>query len=680
MDVDLNSAVENMSIAHSDSIKTVLEAVVNSIQSCRFDDSDHSITIKIISKEQRLDGKVSSTVDGFEIIDDGVGFNDENYKSFCTIGSRLKKLQFGCKGVGRLTWLKVFSNVTVSSTYNESGTTFKREFTFNLKDEGIVGGTPTRLDDTLPNKTIIKLNNCLSEYKDGIQVTSYSLSSRIANHCISFYLDPNNIIPTIRVIHGDEEPEIVNDIWESAVSDSDQGDVEVSGHTLHLTHVKFYKFYNLKNGISLCADGLDVQFFKKFEIDLKDEKESRFRYRCFVSGNLLNNTVNLSRDGFSLGSSSRSIDEVDNPSIEEIINSVIPECEKYLKEYMDSHSERCLERLKSFIDTDIGKSFTAVLRYSPDVINSIKPDMTDPDIHKIMYESLQKIESELLFSNTLSKNSKVDISEAIEQKMEKIDAIHRDELTRLFVHRGLILSAFDERLEAINRLYPEHDEQYRMELESVIHDLILPRKTDSKNQPILSNNNLWILDERLYAYSFQGAYSDMKIRDISDCDSEDRPDIFIFGDVDDNMVAEGICIIEFKRPNLSDSNILEQINRYIDQFIDHGVYNYRNEKVTIDSDSTTFYCYAICDTNSDDFKKKIRHLHMNKKFGGRGYYSWDGETHTSYDIIDHHQVFADAKMRNKVFFELIGIEVGSDYVIVTKGDKIMIQINDKQIE
>ena len=679
MDVDFESAVENMVVAHSNAIKTVLEAVANSIQSCRHDDNDHRIDIKLISYNKTLDGKESTVIDGFQITDNGEGFTDENYSSFKTIGSRLKKLKFGCKGVGRLTWLKVFSEVKVTSTYVVNGESFLREFTFTLKDNGVKGGDkPIKLDGKCSPSTEITVSRCISEYKDDIQIGVRSLSSKIADHCISFYLDKNKKVPTIVVSHG-EETEVVNHIWESTITNEDHGTISVKGFDFDLTHVKFYKNYGLDNGISLCADGFEVQPIKKFDYDLEDEERHKFRYRCFISGELLNSTVNQSRDGFSIGVVYRSIDQYDKPSIDEILEQVVPICEDYLKIYSDSHKDRCLTRLKSFIDTDIGKSFSSVLKYDPEVVTAVKPDMNDSDIHKLMSERMQKLESELLFTPSLGKNPKIDTSEAVERRMDLITSVQKDELTKMFVHRGLILSAFDDRLEALNRMYPEKNNEYKMELESVIHDLILPRGMDAKNQPTLSSCNLWILDERLNTYAFQGAYSDLKIKSISDSDSNDRPDIFIFGNIRDNMVAESICIIEFKRPNREDKKIISQINRYIDEFIDHGVYNYRGEKVTVDSNTTTFFCYAVCDTNSEDFKKELRHLDMNAKFGGRGYYSWNGQTHTAYDVIDHHQVFADAKCRYKVFFTLIGLEVGSDYVVVTKGEngeKTTINLND----
>ena len=394
-----------------------------------------------------------------------------------------------------------------------------------------------------------------------------------------------------------------------------------------------------------------------------------------MSGDILDSTVNQSRDGFKIGNDNqRTIEEYEKPTVEEIVDGIVPLCEDYLKIFTDKHKNRCIKRFGDFLATDIGKSFTSVLKYDPEVVSAIKPDMKDADIYKIMSDRKQKLETELLFTSTLNSKSKIQTSEAIERKMGLITSFQRDELTRMFVHRGLVLSAFDERLEALNRMYPKKTEEYYMELESVIHDLILPRGTDAKNQPTLSSCNLWILDERLNTYAFQGAYSDMRIKNISDSNSKDRPDVFIFGDIRDNMVADSVCIIEFKRPNRKSKKIIDQKNRYIDEFIDHGVYNYRNECVTID-ETTTFFCYAVCDTNSDEFKRELRHLGMNKKFGGRGYYSWNGETHTSYDVIDHHQVFADAKSRYKIFFTVIGMEVGSDYVVVNKGDSIQILLN-----
>ncbi|OYU72359.1 MAG: hypothetical protein CFE32_23985, partial [Alphaproteobacteria bacterium PA3] len=54
--------------------------------------------------------------ESFVITDNGVGLNDDNFESFRTYDSRLKSKKGG-KGVGRLTWLKVFESVKIISKF-----------------------------------------------------------------------------------------------------------------------------------------------------------------------------------------------------------------------------------------------------------------------------------------------------------------------------------------------------------------------------------------------------------------------------------------------------------------------------------------------------------------------------------------------------------------------------------
>ena len=84
----------------------LMEAVSNSIHAIteRFDDK--------AGKRGRIDVTVirdledeNEPVLGFDVGDNGVGFTEENYKSFLTPDSRHKEKRGG-KGVGRLGWLK----------------------------------------------------------------------------------------------------------------------------------------------------------------------------------------------------------------------------------------------------------------------------------------------------------------------------------------------------------------------------------------------------------------------------------------------------------------------------------------------------------------------------------------------------------------------------------------------
>ena len=95
----------------------LMEAISNSVHSItdRFGDDTQKNGRVTIRVSRDLDD-ADTPIIGFEITDNGEGFTEENYKSFCTPDSRLKELRGG-KGIGRLGWLKVLENISVDSTF-----------------------------------------------------------------------------------------------------------------------------------------------------------------------------------------------------------------------------------------------------------------------------------------------------------------------------------------------------------------------------------------------------------------------------------------------------------------------------------------------------------------------------------------------------------------------------------
>jgi hypothetical protein len=96
-----------------------------------------SIRVKLIAAiddlvKQAGDGAL--IVDGFEVSDDGVGFTDLNFAAF-EEAHTLSKLKLGGKGVGRFTFLKVFSKVEVQSIFDKSGQRIARSFSFSVENE-----------------------------------------------------------------------------------------------------------------------------------------------------------------------------------------------------------------------------------------------------------------------------------------------------------------------------------------------------------------------------------------------------------------------------------------------------------------------------------------------------------------------------------------------------------------
>ena len=118
----LKGRLRNTNLPKKDVLLPLFEAVVNSIHSIderieKQNDIDLEsayIKIRVIRSSQlTIDGS-KSEICGFSITDNGIGFNNDNYNSFQTLDSDYK-ISKGCKGVGRLLWLKAFNSVSVES-------------------------------------------------------------------------------------------------------------------------------------------------------------------------------------------------------------------------------------------------------------------------------------------------------------------------------------------------------------------------------------------------------------------------------------------------------------------------------------------------------------------------------------------------------------------------------------
>lgn len=138
---NLQGRLRNTALPKSHGLLPVFEAVVNSIHSLEEKGnlaSNGQITLEFIRSDQSLldfdKGADPSEIVGFVIKDNGIGFNDINMLSFETLDSD-HKIDKGCRGVGRLLWLKAFDRVEVSSVFeDQEGDLHKRSFTFDAKN------------------------------------------------------------------------------------------------------------------------------------------------------------------------------------------------------------------------------------------------------------------------------------------------------------------------------------------------------------------------------------------------------------------------------------------------------------------------------------------------------------------------------------------------------------------
>ena len=136
LQTNLKGRLRNTSLPKSHGLMPVFEAVVNSIQSIeeKGESTSRKVTLQINRSPQSsldLDIKSLPPIVGFTIVDNGCGFDEDNFRSFETLDSD-HKIAKGCRGVGRLMWLKVFDFVEVKSHFvSNEGELKLRKFIFD---------------------------------------------------------------------------------------------------------------------------------------------------------------------------------------------------------------------------------------------------------------------------------------------------------------------------------------------------------------------------------------------------------------------------------------------------------------------------------------------------------------------------------------------------------------------
>src|SRR5438128_1719473 len=117
MNLDFPNRVENVRLSKANCLLPVFEAIVNSIHG--IEDSGRNdgvidVTVERDAQPQMLGEEFTEKqrIKDFIIADNGVGFTEENYRSFETSDTSSKKSKGG-KGVGRLLWLKAFDHADV---------------------------------------------------------------------------------------------------------------------------------------------------------------------------------------------------------------------------------------------------------------------------------------------------------------------------------------------------------------------------------------------------------------------------------------------------------------------------------------------------------------------------------------------------------------------------------------
>jgi len=648
----------------TEALLPVFEAVINSIQAIneRFNGNMASGQIKVIvhrTLQQDLPLEDSATrkepeIVSFEIIDNGIGFNDKNLDSFKTVGSSYKEAQGG-KGIGRFTWLKAFDRVEITSVFlGDNNQAFKREICLSLK--GLTVSDP-RVVEAKP-ETTVKLLGFKKKYQSCASAcrTSTKIAQRIMEHCLFYFIAGKNPQITLEDNRPDgSSPEInLQDNYDEIKEFITRDNLDISQKKFTLYHIKLYGYRATMHNIVLCANERDVQTIPMGKLlgttTQFDDDDKKFTYAVYVAGDYLDEHVSANRAEFDLPEESSPIDN-DTPVGQRDLQKAISEKSKaFLTEYLKRIDQRRHEIAQKYV-SEKNPALRAVLHYCPEAISEIEPTTQDDKIDEILYRHKGKAEYEIRKrSEKLLKTQKTSVEELkkdLEDVSSQIDEFQKDNLANYIVFRKLVIDLMDKKIRM--------SENGNIPKERIIHDIFFPRKS-STNEINYEDHNLWLLDDRLTFHHF--AASDIPLNQIMQSSSEDRPDVVAFSDVDDeSRMVRSVSIIEFKKPLRKeyDESPTNQMLRMLKGIKDGSVVIQKNGRPLNISPMTRFYCYGLC-----DFTTKIRDYAKDEDFfelcGEFGFFKYHSQYKASIYLINFDKIVSDAQKRHHAFFEKLGIK------------------------
>lgn len=648
---DLAGKVRNLPGFKSEALLPLFEAIVNSIQAIEDKHVDLNggrieIVINRDNQSNLFDDSDSPSITGFTIRDNGIGFTDPNMESFRTSDSTYKE-QRGGKGVGRFLWLKAFDLVKIESIFNEGDKSYRREIKFSrLKgiEEDVVE-VPISM-----SSTSVDLIGFREEYKrlPTAYKTARKIAQRILEHCLSYFIC--GAAPQIVLI--DEAVEIslneifVNDISGNVVTES----IDVRGVDFVVSHIKLYGTHNKIHNIVLCADNRDVEtqsLAKILGTSVQfDDDDKKFAYAIYVTSSYLDAHVDNYRTGFDIPDYVGLFSA--EASMSEITKAIGEAARQHLAPYLEHANERKHQIVARYVAEE-NPALRAVPTYCPEIYEELEPNSPDERINEVLYKYKGRAEfhvrkrSEALLKT--QGKSLEEVESAYRVVASQITDFQKDNLINYLCDRRRIIDLLERKLEL--------NVEGRYANEDIIHDIIFPRKSTS-DELQYESHNLWLIDEILAFHSF--AASDKKFHQFLNTESEDRPDIVAFAELDEDKVARAVSIVEFKKPQRAsfDEDPVRQVYRYLRQ-IDQGkrvlLPNGRDLNV---SATTRYYCYVICDLTDAVKEFAVNGSYAQLK-GELGYYFYNRSLNAHTELLAFDKLVVDAKRRHKAFFEKLGI-------------------------
>ena len=648
--------VRNLNLPKNKALWPLFEVISNSIHAIEESNRGRGqINIQIIRQGHQdaisiLDQVENYAVKSFVVEDNGIGFNESNYKSFLTAESEYKVLK-GAKGIGRFVCLKAFKQIEYSSVFSvESGILFKRQFVLKAFGDGITQETVTEINNENIGTTV-RLNTYEEEYQAYCPKKLKDIGEEIVEHFFIYFLE--DLCPIIKLIDANEKELYLQTIYGTNLEPNlSKRQFSIKNEDFKLS---FLKVQNASNShkVHYCGNCRDVdsESLSKYVSDLVGplplNGTDLVTCKVYITSEYLDTHVGNERTKFTFPDTQAEASSSRILTFEDIKEKVAQEIEDVLKGPLENLRNQKIKAIQSHVD-NFAPQFKPVLKYKADEIKKLPANLDGEKLDIELFKLQQKLELEnkqlgnKVLSGNLFDNTE-DYQKSYRDYIEKSNDIGKSDLVKYVVHRRSVINLLDKFL--------GQDADGRFQ--TTVHIFFPIRKESDESY---EQQNLWLIDERL------GQTTNL----ISEVNSNDRPDLFIFNSslafVDDEAPFNSFIIVEFKRPERNDysddtpkSNPVDQVIDYIGK-LRNGLAKDRNNKfIQInDKDRIPFYAYVIC-----DFGPKLNNLLAGKDYNrtpdGMGYFYFHKTYNAYVEVISYQKLLKDAKNRNRVLFDKLGI-------------------------
>ena len=663
--VNIKRAVEN--IRSSTTVYTpIVEVIVNAIQAIEDKGNIGEGKIRVILKRSlqvEIDGSLPN-IESISVIDNGIGFTDNNRESFDTLYSDYK-IQQGGKGFGRFTCLKYFQYLRIDSIYNDSGKYKRRSFSMGKGNDIIVNENVSESCET---------DSCTSVHLDvvkrnSLDKKSMTIARSLVEKLLPYFITKDYFCPKITLEEENgSSPIILNDYISNASAVIQELEIDENNFSLgqeqnvYDFQIRIFKIYSPRNKvskISLVADKREVtetsissyipefsdEFYDKRE-NGTDDQERNYIIKVYVFSSYLDSNVSLERGGFEFQKENDILYGISQVDIESKAAALT---KKSVIDEISVRQEKKKERIISYVEEEAPwhKKLVSNIDLSSFPYNSSNEEI-EVRLQREKFQQEISIRSEV---NSLLREDNVDnFKETISKIVEKISESSKNDLIHYITLRRKVLDLFRKSLEI--------DNQGKYSSEGALHDIIFPRKEDSESIGY-EEHNLWIIDERLNFTTYIS--SDLPLNG----GATERPDLITY----DRPVAfrgyndssNPVTVFEFKKPDRDDfvnpsskEDPIEQIVRYVNNIRRGKFTTPEGRKINIGS-NTPFYGYVICSLTS----KVEEWLEDYKDFkpmpDGMGWFGRRDKINLYLEILSWDKLLKDADMRNRVFFHKLGI-------------------------